>query len=195
MATKKNYIIPGYGATPSDHWFPWLAEKINKQAHQTATILQMPNPEQPKITKWLQQLESQIPLLDTDTYFVAHSLGCIATLNYLNRRFQQNTHVRIGGLLLISGFFEKLSSLPELDLFITSSFDFSFKTIKQITQGNMIVLSSANDSIVPTEQTNQLALALNADYYRKRENGHFLAEDGYSEFPLAWKLLQYLEKI
>jgi len=33
---------------------------------------------------------------------------------------------------------------------------------------------------------------LDANYYRKKENGHFLAVDGYIEFPLVLTLLKNL---
>ncbi|MFC4618948.1 RBBP9/YdeN family alpha/beta hydrolase [Camelliibacillus cellulosilyticus] len=192
MTNKKIYIIHGLGATPKDHWFPWLAEKINDLPNQQAAVLQMPNPEQPDLDQWLARLAQEITVLDENTYLVAHSLGCITTLNYLGQIFHQDTKVQIGGLLLVSGFFEKVPELPLLDSFTTKGVD--FKAIKQLTNGNITVLSSANDYIVPTELTDKLAQELDADYYRKKEGGHFLAEDGYIEFPLVLTLLKNLIK-
>ncbi|GGD77388.1 RBBP9/YdeN family alpha/beta hydrolase [Paenibacillus nasutitermitis] len=192
MTNKKIYIIHGFGATPEDHWFPWLAEKINELPIQQATTLQMPNPNQPDPDQWLAKLAQEIPVLDENTYLVAHSLGCITTLIYLSQIFHQDTNVQIGGLLLVSGFSTKLPELPLLDSFTKKGVD--FQAIKQLTHGNITVLASANDSIVPTELTDQLAQELDADYYRKKENGHFLAEDGYIEFPLILTLLKNLIK-
>lgn len=192
MTNKKIYIIHGLGATPEDHWFPWLAEKINELPNHQAAILQMPNPAQPDPEQWFARLTQEIPVLDENTYLVAHSLGCITILNYLSHIFHQDTKVQIGGLLLVSGFFEKLPELPLLDSFTTKDID--FKVIKQRTTGNITVLSSANDYIVPAILTDKLAQELDADYYRKRENGHFLAVDGYVEFPLVLTLLKDLIK-
>ncbi|MEX5935777.1 RBBP9/YdeN family alpha/beta hydrolase [Mammaliicoccus sciuri] len=190
MTNKKIYISHGLGATSEDHWFPWLAEKINNWPNLQAAILQMPNPEQPDPNQWLTKLAQEIPVLDENTYLVAHSLGCITSLNYLSNVFHQDTKAQIGGILLVSGFSKKLPELTLLDSFIKKDLD--FKAIKQLTHGNITVLASANDYIVPVELSDQLAQELDADYYRKKENGHFLAEDGYIEFPLVFVLLKNL---
>lgn len=190
MTNKKIYIIHGLGATPEDHWFPWLAEKISSMPNQQVTILQMPNSNQPDLDQWLNKLAQEIPIFDENTYIVAHSLGCITILNYLSQIFHQYTDVKIGGLLLVSGFSTNLPELPLLDSFTTKGIDFN--AIKQLTHGNITVVASANDYIVPVELSDQLAQELDADYYRKKENGHFLAVDGYIEFPLVFSLLKNL---
>ncbi|MDV7758865.1 serine hydrolase [Liquorilactobacillus mali] len=63
-----------------------------------------------------------------------------------------------------------------------------------MTKENIIVISSANDYIVPTKLTDNLAQKLNADYYRKKESGHFMGIDGYKTFSLLFTLLNYLLK-
>lgn len=192
MTDKKIYIIPGFGATPEDHWFPWLAQQVNSYANQTTTTLEMPNPTQPDLKMWLAQLNEQIPLLDENTYLVTHSLGGITILNYLTQKIQQDPEIRIGGLLLVSGFYEKREGMSSPEEFFENPIDFD--AIKKAVDGNIIVVSSANDYIVPTELTDQIAQKLEADYYRKKGNGHFLAVDGYVEFPLILSFLKYLIK-
>jgi len=44
---KQVYIIHGYGASPSNHWFPWLKEKLMADDHQVS-VLHMPNSSDPK---------------------------------------------------------------------------------------------------------------------------------------------------
>ncbi|GAA3017546.1 alpha/beta hydrolase [Tetragenococcus solitarius] len=150
----------------------------------------MPKPTQPELKKWLVQLNEQIPILDEKTYLVTHSLGGLTTLHYLTQKFQQDSRARIGGLLLVSGFYEKREGMSSPEDFFEGSIDFN--AIKKGTNGNITVVSSANDYIVPTELTDQLARKLNGNYYRKKESGHFLATDGYVEFPLLLSLLTNL---
>ncbi len=68
----------------------------------------------------------------------------------------------------------EIPTLPLLDIFIDTARDVDYDLIKQVVKDNIIVVASANDSIVPTELTDQFAKQLNADYYRKRGNGHFM---------------------
>lgn len=186
--TKNIYIIHGFQAGPEKHWFPWLAEKINTIPNHSASILKMPNPDNPNFKQWLTTLAHEIPVLDKDTYIVAHSLGCITTLQHLNQLHLFDSQVQLGGILLVSGFYSKIPSLPQLNDF--TEIGINFDSIKEMTQGNITVLSSANDHIVPSKMSDQLAIELEADYYRKNSNGHFLDIDGFIEFPLVLSLLK-----
>ncbi|HCT8122754.1 TPA: serine hydrolase family protein [Enterococcus faecalis] len=191
MVKKEIFVVSGLGATPQDHWFPWLIDRINEQENLHAVTLEMPNPMAPELNKWVEKLAQEIPDLDENTYIITHSLGSITTLNYLSE-LANRKEINIGGLLLVSGFSEKLPTLPLLDIFIDSARDVDYDLIKQVVKDNIIVVASANDSIVPTELTDQFAKQLNADYYRKRGNGHFMKEDGFTEFPLLLQLLDQL---
>jgi len=73
---KQVYIIHGYGASPANHWFPWLKEKLIADDNQVL-VLHMPNSSDPKKEEWLETLANKIKNLDNNTYFVTHSLGSI----------------------------------------------------------------------------------------------------------------------
>lgn len=192
MTNKQIYIIPGFGSTPDDHWFPWLSSKLNCPPNQQVKTVKLPDPQKPRVNSLLLALEEQLSLLDEDTYLVTHSLGGLTTLLYLSRLFRQSPNLKIGGIILVSGFYQKRDSMSSPNEFFEEKIDFN--VIKKITKENIIVISSANDYIVPTELTDNLAQKLNADYYRKRENGHFMGIDGYKKFSLLLTLLNYLLK-
>ena len=80
----KLYIIPGYRASPTDHWFPWLKQQAEARGS-AATVLKMPTPSNPELGEWLKTLQERISDPDKNTFFVAHSLGCITLLRYLIR--------------------------------------------------------------------------------------------------------------
>lgn len=117
--TKQVYIIHGYGASSTNHWFPWLKKRLLADGVQ-ADILNMPNPLQPRLEDWLDTLSLYQHTLHENTYLVAHSLGCPAIL-----RFLEHIQLRkqLGGIILVSGFAKSLPTLQMLDEFTQGSFD------------------------------------------------------------------------
>ncbi|WP_367083086.1 alpha/beta hydrolase [Bacillus thuringiensis] len=56
---KQVYIIHGYTASPTSHWFPWLKEQFSDDETQVS-ILQLPNSSNPKKEEWLETLATEI---------------------------------------------------------------------------------------------------------------------------------------
>ncbi len=48
----------------------------------------MPNALEPKVEEWVEYLSSNINVCDENTFFVAHSLGCVTLLRYLQNHCQ-----------------------------------------------------------------------------------------------------------
>ena len=65
-----------------DHWFQDLKHQIEDE-HTTITLIPFPDSEHPDVDAWQKVLDQQIPKVDEDTYFVAHSLGVITLLHFL----------------------------------------------------------------------------------------------------------------
>ena len=101
MQQKKIYIIHGYQASSTDHWFPWLSQSIQHAGHISKRIV-LPEPNRPEFQHWQQALHMQIRELDKNTIIVAHGLGCISVLHYLNRHFK-NRGQKIKAGIFISG--------------------------------------------------------------------------------------------
>lgn len=182
-AQKKIYIIHGYGASINDHWFSYIKKNLESKK-KNVTVISLPDSSNPSFFKWKKTIKENVQDIDKNTFFVAHSLGCITLLNFLSEsNFQE-----IGGVVCVSGFSNKLPSLPQLDSYIKESVnDFSFnnKIFKK-----MIFISS-NDSYVPPSLSIELAKKLNSPYLIVPNSGHFLDSDGYKEFP---QLLHWLKK-
>ena len=152
---KKIYITHGYTANSQKHWFPWLKERLEKQGF-LVQVFDLPNSEKPTPESWLDFHQQHISEPDSQSYFIAHSLGCIATLRYL-----QSLTSPIGGLILVSGFAEHLPNLPELDPFTEPKLDIQ-NLIQQIP--NRLVIASDDDHIVNVQATRNLAQKLQAEY-------------------------------
>lgn len=179
---KRVYIIHGYGASPSSHWFPWLKKKLSEKGI-TADVLRMPNAKSPDLDRWLNHLSLDVDGLSRDTYFVAHSLGCVTLLNYLQ---QMNASPQIGGFILVSGFAKPLPSLPVLDAFTRQPLN-GHKIM--LSAKKRVVISAKDDPVVPFSFSKELARQIQADFHETESGGHFLESNGFITFPLVWALL------
>ncbi|MFP7379821.1 alpha/beta hydrolase [Bacillus paralicheniformis] len=180
--TKQIYIIHGYRASSTNHWFPWLKKRLLADGIH-AEILDMPNPHQPRLKDWLDTLSLNKHTLNKHTYLVAHSLGCAAVL-----RFLEQTQLRqpLGGILLVSGFARSLPDLKMLDEFTEESFD--FQNIIESAK-HRAVIASRDDQIVPFAWSKDLAQQIDAKLYEVQHGGHFLETDGFTSLPIVYDVL------
>lgn len=172
---RQIFVLHGYSASIDDHWFLDLKHQIEDE-HTTVTLIPFPDSENPDVNAWQKVLDQQVPKVDENTYFVAHSLGVITLLHFLQRHDYQ----KIGGMILVSGFSGPISDFSPLDAYITKSkvnTDY-FKDIKK-----KLVYLSDNDDLVPPKLTIQLAKEIDASYITVPNGGHFLGREGYTSFP------------
>lgn len=172
---RQIFVLHGYSASIDDHWFLDLKHQIEDE-HTTVTLIPFPDSEHPDVDAWQKILDKKIPSVDENTYFVAHSLGVITLLHFLQRHDYQN----IGGMILVSGFSGPISDFSPLDAYITKS-KVDAKYFKDIKK--KLVYLSDNDDLVPPKLTIQLAKEIDAPYITVPNGGHFLGREGYTTFP------------
>lgn len=175
------YIIHGYTANADKHWFPWLAKELNKLGI-SCQRLNMPDSEKPSLDSWLAHLSQNI-ILDEETIFVGHSLGCITILNFLAKR-----KIQIKGAVFVSGFYQPLENLPELSSFT----DYYATTLSNLPDFPAYVVSALDDKIVNHKHSDALAVHLQADYIHLNQGGHFLDREGITELPIVLELVKKL---
>lgn len=173
------YVVHGYTSASSAEWFPWLKNKLTEIDIST-TIFDMPNPNDPKVNEWDAYLDKNITECSESTILVGHSLGCITLLRYLEK---QSDDRKIGGIILVSGFLEPITTLPILDPFIKQNLN-TPKLIKMIEK--RLVISSLDDSIVPYQLSCELAKQIDAKLITVENGGHFIGQEGFTEFPLVF---------
>ena len=179
------YIIHGFDSSPEKNWFQWLARELSKCGISTK-VLCLPNPKSPSPNQWTQAICEQVRAdgeIGDRVYFVAHSLGCIATLRFIETL---DSCVRVGGVVLVAGFCEMISTLPELSPFVDSPLQ--SEKIKQIVL-RRAVIRARDDMIVPFSLSQNLAEMIGADFIARDEGGHFMDSDGFREFPLVYDVL------
>ncbi|MBP9669139.1 MAG: alpha/beta hydrolase [Candidatus Pacebacteria bacterium] len=98
---KRVFIVHGWASSPEDAWFPWLKTEVEQRGY-AAFALTLPEPKRPHPEAWLTAIERAVGEVDSDTFFVAHSLGCRATALFLEGR---SAHEVAGGAVLVAGSF------------------------------------------------------------------------------------------
>lgn len=171
-------IAHGYMSSPHEHWFPWLDAQASSFSV-AVTRVHFPHAHAPKTQEWVHTLEQAVIDPDEKMCIVAHSLGCYAVLRFLQNRGRS---LRLGQLIFVSGFMRPLPLLPELDSFLDEKI-FPHKIAPKIQE--RIMIHSHNDSIVPPTYSQELATALECVTLVEPEGQHFLADNGYTTFPLV----------
>ena len=182
----KVFIIHGYQSSPEQHWFPWLATKIEQMGSQ-CEIVHLQGSDQPDFATWRQNLEAQVHPLNEQTIIVAHSLGCISVLDYLSEALNGRL---IKAIFMVAGFNENLTALPELNQFVQQAKLNDALLRFRIQQ--RYSLFSCNDPFVPAPLSIRFGQLLNAQMIEVKKAGHFIQSDGLSEFPQLWEKLEKL---
>ncbi|MCX4669224.1 alpha/beta hydrolase [Streptomyces sp. NBC_01381] len=168
---RRASIIHGYGASPEDHWFGWLAGQLDAGGI-PAGVPALPNPLDPDPAQWTEAVRAEVGVPDQDSIVVAHSLGCLTVLRHLRSLAEP---WQLGTLVLVAGFVDRLPALPDLDAYIGDGCDVAGLSGRI---GRLTVIRSDADPYVPVGHTDRLAglLGVSADVVPGA--GHFLASDG-----------------
>lgn len=182
---KRVYIVHGWEGYPEEGWFPWLKRELEQQGF-IVNVPQMPKAEEPRINNWVPALAAVVGVLDEQTYFVGHSMGCQAIARYLETLPQDK---KIGGAVFVAGFFKKLSNISD-DEVEKSVVDEWLNTPLDLESVKMHLLKSAaifsdDDPYVPLENQEEFAKILGAKIIIEHAKGHFSGSTGTVELPAA----------
>ena len=177
---KNIYIVHCWDGNKDDGWYPWLDRELTKRGNKVH-LFNMPNTNAPKIDEWVNYLEKQVDCLDSNTYFIGHSIGCQTIMRYLETK----NICKIGGMLFVAPWLYLLDyavsdkesyeiALPWLNEAI------DFDKIKQFTS-NIRCIFSDNDYFVPINQKDKFKSLLGAKTIIVHNKGHISSEDGVYE--------------
>jgi len=179
---RRVVIAHGYTAHPLKHWFPWLRRQLEAQGVEL-TIPQLPKTEAPVCDEWVKAVSDALGTPDEKTVLIGHSLGCVTALHALNRLTPQ---WQLGGLILVAGFDEPLSNLPELDPFTATQPNHA-PIIENVAFRASLVAD--NDQVVAPERSLAMAGRLKADVCHIQGHHHFTESTGVFELPHLLPLL------
>ena len=186
--SKKIYIVNGYQASPNDHWYPWLSQKLQQAGHVAKRVV-LAQAQQPDFDSWQKFLAVQMPEIDQNTIIISHQLASVSVLHYLTQYFER-TGATIRAGIFIAGFKDSLPAQPQLQAFIQKA---QYKqNVLQTHMPLVIQFVSPNDPLVPPPEALKLGHYLNAQMHEVPNAGNFRKQDGFAEFPALWQVLQPL---
>ncbi len=178
---KRAFLIHGWDGRPNGNWFPYLTLELKANGFDVSAP-QMPHAAEPKVGEWLSFLKDYVGRPDEHTYFVGHSLGCIAIARYLETL---SPKAKVGGCVFVAGFSGRID-VPEVREF----YELPFEPEKaKLHCSNFVMLFSDNDPYVPMEKSLEMAKQVGAKTILERGKGHFGSGDGVRALPSALEAL------
>jgi predicted alpha/beta hydrolase family esterase len=170
---KRVFIVHRWGGSQTSDWYQWLKSELEKRRYEV-NVLAMPNADEPVIKKWVSHLSNKVGKLDSDTFFVGHSIGCQTIMRYLAT--QNNA---CGGAVFVAGWFtlQGLESEDEEAIakpWIETPMDY-MKVKKNLPRS--LAIFSGNDPYVPLDNKDIFKTRLGSDIIVERNKGHFTGED------------------
>ena len=177
---NKIFIIHCWDGTKDDGWYPWLDKELSNENNKVYRF-NMPNTDKPKIEEWVSFLDKKVKILDENTYFIGHSIGCQTIMRYL----QTKEINKIGGILFVSPWLDLLDyAIEDEESFLVAkpwlSEKINFDKIKKFTN-NINCIFSSNDYFVSLEQKDKFEKLLNAKTIVVNDKGHISQDDNVYE--------------
>ncbi|HLC49004.1 MAG TPA: alpha/beta fold hydrolase [Candidatus Andersenbacteria bacterium] len=185
---KRVFIVHGWGGNPNEHWLPWLKGELEQKGFEVH-MPSMPNTDEPIITDWVGHLSKIVGELDSQTYFVGHSVGCQTIMRYLETQAGK----KAGGCVLVAAWFILQGLENDEEERIAKPWmqnDVDYEKIRSVTS-NISVLNSSNDDYGAVEVNKRLFKErLHADVKVLENRGHFTTGDGITQLPEALEAIE-----
>lgn len=176
-------VVHGWDGYPEEGWFPWLKRELEKRKFEVKTP-QLPDPDKPMMQKWIPALTKVVGVLDEETFFVGHSMGCQAIARYLE---SLKSNVKVGGAVFVAGFFKRLTNLEdESDVqeiakhWLTAPLNFQ-KIKKHLNRS--VAIFSDDDPYVPLDNQDDFRNKLGSEIIIEHKQGHFSGSTGTLKVP------------
>ena len=179
----KFFIIHGTYSNPSSNWFPWLKKELELLGHEVF-VPKFPTPENQTLENWMKVFDGYIDKVDSNTIFVAHSIGPAFVLSVLEK-----INIQVRACFFVAAGLSESGTSDIYKLIHTFLMkDFDWHRIKENCE-NFYMFHSDNDPYVPIEKAEDFARKLNITLTKVPGAGHFNEAAGYTKFDLL------LEKI
>ena len=133
LSAPRVIVVPRWGGTPNDDWYPWIASELRG-----VTVLNLPNP--PTVDAWVAGVATEIgddPYALARTLVIGHSVGCRAVLAALAKLPSGRA---VHSVLCIAGWWQLDEPWPEIQPFIDLDIDLGELALpaQQVQQGAQV---------------------------------------------------------
>lgn len=171
-SSKSLVLVHGWEGSPTTDWFPWLAKKMSDKYQ--VFNMSMPNPAHPTKNEWVKHLEDHVkPSASTD--FVAHSIGCMAVLRFIERLDK-----KVGKVVLVAPYIDNIKNYKTIQSFFARKLN-EEQIIKNCEQ--IFCLFSDDDPYVPLSMKDEVEKRLKAETKVCEGYGHFTRSDDVLRLP------------
>ena len=192
---KRVIIVHGWGGNPEEGWFPWLKKELEGTGFEVVAP-QMPDPDKPRIEKWIPALSQIVGEVDDHTYFIGHSSGCQAILRFLETLPEG---AQVGGAVFVAGYISSLTGLegemewPNIKKYWLGT-PIDFKKIKPHLPKSIAIFSD-NDPYVPLDNQDDFREKLGSDIIVEHNMGHFGESNGVFKLPIVLESVLKISKV
>jgi predicted alpha/beta hydrolase family esterase len=163
---------------PVGHWHRILTGSLRATGHVVA-YPQLPNPDAPVLNEWLEVISAELELLKeadaTEVVVIAHSLGCVTWLRYIERL---KSPIKISRVLLVAPADpELLSKAPTFVEGLTIA-----GVREKLHRQNPTIIASDNDPWLPRGVEATFSDALEVQPTIWPGAAHFSLGDGWGEW-------------
>lgn len=177
---KRAIIIHGWKEEPTGQWLPWLGESLQNLGWDVE-LPAMPGQSFPELNVWMNILASLKP--DKNTLLIGHSLA-----NSLIMKYLEKADTEILGAILVAAWDWLMEDVKdEHKTFFENGFN--YKTIKSKNVKKFII-NSTNDPWIDIDRSRPLADKIGANFISIKNAGHFMARDGYADFPQLLEVIK-----
>lgn len=171
---KEEYYDVNLPTNSDNHWFPWLAKRL--QANDVFAItIEPPSPWQPRYDKWKKEFERFD--IGEHTTLVGHSCGG----GFLVRWLSENTGTKVGKVVLVAPWLNPFDN-PASDT--ADFFKFEIDPGLVARTAGLTIFNSDDDEESIQKSVEIIRKKLAAITYKEFHNyGHFCTENGVTEFP------------
>mgnify|MGYP003393947433 CR=1 FL=1 len=172
-----------FGGSPNEPWFIWLKEALELHGF-IVVVPKLSNTFKPKIYDWIKSINNAVLELNEDTYFVGHSLGCLAIARYLEGL---SAGVKIGGVVFVAGFIKRLLEIQNKDIDVVKEWIESPLDLAQVKTHfkKSVAIFSDNDPYVALEENVEFKNKIDSQIIIEHNKGHFTLEDGVTNLPVV----------
>jgi uncharacterized protein len=175
---KRAVIVHCWSGYPEYAWYPWAKAELKKRGYRVS-VPQMPDPDTPKLDKWLPRLERAIGEPDKQLLLIGHSIGTVTIMRYLESLPSDH---QAGKVILVAAFTDQIG-YQELENFFDTRLNYT--AIKAKSAGGFVVIQSDDDPYVSEQYGKRLVAELGAKLIVKHRAGHMSGEDNCLELPEA----------
>jgi len=188
---KRAIIVHGWDGKPRNDWYPWLKKELENRNYEVI-VPTMPNTSEPKIDEWVSKLKDIAKVVDEETLFIGHSVGCQAILRYLETL---NPKIRVKKCIFVAPWMNLDKQTiedegPEVVEIARPWMEtpINWKKAREHCK-EFTTIFSDDDPYVPLSDSGIFKKELDAKVIILKGQGHFTKEEGITKLP---EILQFI---